>query len=59
MNEDKKAVTYNGRLAKHIILDMIIKDIELYDVAELPFDTETHIRTYIITKKEIDYETFE
>jgi hypothetical protein len=40
-------------------LDMIIKDIELYDVAELPFDTETHIRTYIITKKEIDYETFE
>jgi hypothetical protein len=33
MNEDKKAVTYNGRLAKHIILDMIIKDIELYDVA--------------------------
>jgi hypothetical protein len=59
MNEDKKAVTYRGRLAKKIILDMITKDIELYDLAELPFDIETHTRTYIITKKEIDYEEFE
>jgi hypothetical protein len=56
MIEDIKGVKYTGRLAKNVILDMITKDVELYDIEELPFDTKNHIRTYIITKEEENYE---
>jgi hypothetical protein len=51
-----KDVKYLGRLAKNIIIDMISKDIKLYNIEALPFDKKNHITAYIITKKEPDYD---
>jgi hypothetical protein len=59
MNEDKKVITYTGSLAKKLILDMITKDIELCDLMELTSNADIHVTTYIIKKKEINYEEFE
>jgi hypothetical protein len=56
MNNGIESAKFTGRLAKNIILDMIKKDIESYDVEELPFDKENHKTRYVFTKEDINYD---
>jgi hypothetical protein len=56
MKGDMERTEIKSDWARSILLDMIKKDYENWKTEELPFDNENHIRTFIFTKKEIDYE---
>jgi hypothetical protein len=56
MNDDIERTEIKSHWARAILLDMIKNDYENWKTEELPFDKENHIRTFIFTKKEINYD---
>jgi hypothetical protein len=56
MNGDIERMEIKSHWSRGILLDMIKKDYENWKTEKLPYDNENHIRTFIFTKKEINYD---